>query len=412
MAIKPTYCCGLECGVSDSTLHIILNGTASFDTTTVRNGARSARTNPTAASGGVQNVGWTQGTRGVSRTSFRVATAPSANGVVLGWQRSNVRLLGLSYNTADSKWYAASDDGTTVTLGATGVTIPANQWVTVDIRADLTANPWLLDIQVDGVALGQVSVALASANVTAFFCGTFALVRTTGTFDLYHDDIMLSATLADYPMGVGAVTRHLPTYDGTHTGTGPNFQKGAAGPSIQVSSTDVWTLLDDVPMAVNTSDWVNQATSAALQYVEVGFTCTTRSAGPRALQVALGGNKATTGLAQYRAKLNDNGVTALIENYFSSAAGSSAIHWNTTQFSSMVGGGVWTTARFDALKFRWGYSTAAAPDVYLQCVMIEAEFSAAAANSTVAAVLNASGALSLAAAAPNLFVNSTFAAVL
>ncbi len=46
----------------------------------------------------------------------------------------------------------------------------------------------------------------------------------------------------------------------------------------------------------------------------------------------------------------------------------------TKQFATMVGGGAWTLARFNALKARWGYSSDATPDVYCRGIMIEAEF--------------------------------------
>ena len=61
---------------------------------------------------------------------------------------------GLVYDTVTSQYYAGFDDGTTVTKGATGTTI-ANAQVRLEYKVNFSANPWLCDVQVDGVALGQ-----------------------------------------------------------------------------------------------------------------------------------------------------------------------------------------------------------------------------------------------------------------
>jgi hypothetical protein len=55
-------------------------------------------------------------------------------------------------------------------------------------------------------------------------------------------------------------------------------------------------------------------------------------------------------------------------------AGSTSDRYVTKQYGTMVGGGAWTLARFNALKVRFGYSGDAAPDQYWRGVMIEAEF--------------------------------------
>lgn len=376
----PVFVCGLECGSLDA-IHFSKQGTADFNTSIVDTGLRSCRTNPTAAQGTFESsfVSFSS-TVGVARQRLYIASAPIASGVVLGFGVASITYMaGLAYNILDSKWYAAFDNGTTVTMGATGVTIATGSWVTIDVRVNVVANPWLVDVSVGTTSLGQASVAVAASTTDRYAFGT--RVRAVNTFDLYHDNLTVSLTSADYPLSVGKLTAFSPTRDGTHTSTGTNFVIGQAGGSLTVTSTAVYTLLDDVPLAVNTSDFVNQQTSAPLTYVEVGFA--TASGAPMGVELIVGAHSLTTAQGNMKFKWNDGGTTVAFWNRASS--GSSALAINRAHYASKPTGGAWTLAAFDALLLRGGYSTDANPDQFWDCAMMEVAFPASAAGISVLA---------------------------
>src|SRR5436190_22462411 len=84
-AITPVYLCGFECGVTNINLHwASITGTASFQTGTVRNGARAGRCNPSAATGYFETPNNLAGSSiWVVRFYIRFATLPNANCAVL-----------------------------------------------------------------------------------------------------------------------------------------------------------------------------------------------------------------------------------------------------------------------------------------------------------------------------------------
>lgn len=394
--MTPVFCCGFECGnpatgTSNIGQHVILVGTSAFATSPVRSGARSLRTNPTAGSGYGQASLSISSDKSTSRSYIYVATDPIANGVVLGPNRNSGATfyrIGLAYKTTDSKWYAAFDDGTTVTYGATGVTISLNTWTLIDIKWAGTANPWTCDIQVDGVALGQATLAVAAhtggtSSPCVFGAGD---VRAVNTFDIYHDDFLASETVADYPLGAGFVNHFVPTADGTHNIAGAaDFRRGDTTTDILNATTTAYQLVDDVPMDDRTPDADDHirivAPPNATDYVEVIFGpapgISTPAVAPRIVEVGIEYFAAGTGNSDEIMKLNDDGT--LVNLYDGTGIAGEALgryKWNRYRLAPT--GGAWTVVagagNFNNIRLRYGYASDANPDKSLMCAMIEAEF--------------------------------------
>ena len=403
----PVFCCGFECGVAGTTgQHLATAGSGtSFDTTTFRTGLRAGRVNVTATTGSFQVNGLAASGTRVVRAYLRFTTLPLVDDVIiLGSTPAAASTPCLAFKASDSKLYAGTVAAGLITFGATGVAVTTATWYRVDWRQNATANPWLTDAQIDGTAVGQLSSSIAAdATGTTLDIGFTGAIAVTG--DMYIDDWIVSNTGADYPFGGGIVTKHSPNRDGTHTTTGTDMLKALGGGAVTVLTTDAYTMVDDATIATGTSDFLGMQTSNALKYCEIGFASSTdTTAGPRAVQVIVGENRATTAQANSKFKINDNGTTQLLWNKATSTV--AALTFNTTQYASMIGGGAWTKARFDALFLRWGYSTDAQPDVFFQAAMIEAEFSVL---STIAAIMTGAGAFSGPATAFRLTIPITAA---
>lgn len=369
--------CGYECGTGGTNAHFARNaGTAdSISTTTVRTGSRSLQLSPVAAVGSVlMPQTMASQTVVVKRFYLRYSVLPDVSVQVYAGLSGATRLQ-VYYNQSDSKIYAAIG-GATPTTGATGVSVATDVWYRIDCKFDVSANPWTADVQVDGVACGQATNAVAASTMSTLLVGDSA---NSATYTAFVEDCILSFAVADYPLGAPNVKAFFPTRDGTHTGTGTNFVIGQAGGALTVTSTGVYTLLDEAPMAVNTSDFVNQQTSAAAEYVQVGFA--TVSGAPLGVDMILAAHSLTTAQGNMKFKVNDGGTTVLFWNRASS--GSSAIAFNRAHYASKPAGGAWTQAAFDALLVRGGYSTDANPDQFWDGVLLEVALAASAAGITV-----------------------------
>lgn len=382
MAITPVFVCGFECGASGAAgQHWSFGGTVAFDTGTVRSGARSLRINPTAGTGSAASPTFPSSTDWVWRGYVQFATLPNATCVIARVEGSAV---GAYFNVTDSKIYAGSAVGT---LGATGVAVTTGQQYRIDLKATSTT----VDVQVDGSAVGQL-VGVFGAQ-TQMRLGDGAVTRTQ---DAFYDDVVISQTAADYPIGAGFVNHFVAVSDGTHTATGTDIEEGTiatpTGTAITSATTDAFNWVNGVPLlggATDNTRLINQRLIAATEYAEVVFGpapgISTPTTGPRGVEVIVADQQATTAVGDMHIKLNDNGTESVVLDR-TATAGVITDRFTTKQFATMPASpfGAWTTARFNALRIRFGYSADATPDQYWRGVMVEAEFAPAAAVATVA----------------------------
>ena len=170
----------------------------------------------------------------------------------------------------------------------------------------------------------------------------------------------------------------VPDADGTHTATTTTIVKGTIATPVGANvagATDVFNWVNARPIlggATDNTRLVNQQTAGTTLYAEEDFEATTEALPPRAVEVLTADRQASTASGGFSTKLNDNGTEDVIITR--SAAGVISDRYVTKQYATMVGGGAWTLARFNALKARFGYSGDATPDQYWRGIMIEAEF--------------------------------------
>ncbi len=391
--MTPVWCCGFECGV-DGTGHLKLTN-ASFDTGTVRTGARSLRCNPTAAISHARAVGLTNTTVYIARAYLYFATLPSTTcEVFTSLSFTTSKFEGAYFKSSDSKIYAGYD---IANLGATGVAVTTGQWYLVDIRLDARNNPTLIDVQVDGVACGQATQAVASENYDSNGL-TVGIRATAATADVYCDDWVISQSIGDYPIGAGHVNHFVPTSDGTHQVAGAaDFKRTLTGTDILNATTDAYTLVDDVPLESGASvDWINMvAPPNATDYVECVFGpapgISTPTVAPRAVEVIAGIHQAGTGTGNMEIRINDNGTTDAMYTATTVAGVTSVAYKRKHYATNIADGGAWTVAagagNFNNLRVQFGSPAAvdANPDQYFDCIMVEAEFAEVAASTDMPA---------------------------
>ena len=376
----PIFCCGFECGVasaSAASTHIPTTSSAgSFSTTTVRTGLRSRRLNPSAVTSEELAPSLGIPTVAVGRIYFYIATNPTANALIFGGRTASIRYGGIGFQSSDSTWRAVALDGTTYTFGATGLTLATATWHYADIRLNVAANPWVVDVTFNGTNSDTVSPAIAATTVATIARGD----PNSKTFDIYFDDLIASVTSADYPIGAGKVLSYIPNADGTHNIAGANdFERTLTGTDITNATTTAYQLIDDRPLESAAGDFINGiAPPNATDYVEWLYEDSVEANAPRTVEAIFGHHDAGgAGTNNFTVTLrrNDTGATS---NIFTGTTNVGAtLTWKRAHFATAPGGAAWTTAIFNDLRSRF-LVTDASPDPYIDGIMLEAEFSGAA----------------------------------
>lgn len=378
----PVFCCGFECGqigAAGQHWNISAGVAGAISTSTVRSGARSLRVNPSATVTALQ-PGLTISTQNfVARLYVNFATLPNTNVYLI--RAGTTSGGGAIFNSTDNKIYATTGAGGT---GATGISVTTGQWYLIDMKL-VTTGTRTCDVNVDGVACAQIVGGASSTLLTTSIADS---VSVSYSGDFYIDDVIISFTAADYPIGAGYVNHFVPTSDGTHTAAGTTTVKGTiatpVGTAITAATTDAFNWVNAVPLlggATDNTRLINAQTAASTTYAEVKFGpapgISTPTTAPRAVEVITADREASTATCDFTAKLNDNGTEGTIIAR-GVVAGVITDRYATKQFTAGPAG-AWTAASsgaggFNNIKARWGYSSDATPDLYWRGIMIEAEF--------------------------------------
>jgi hypothetical protein len=379
--MTPVFTCGFECGVFGNFTndgHFRTTTGSTFSTTTVRNGNRSLRILASSSVEDAINDNFGSGNILVARFYIRFAVLPSATTELF---KTNSGNGGVYFKSSDSKIYAG---GGVAALGASGVGVTTGVWYLIDVKINSSANPHLIDVKVDGVACGQASVASVAGNSTQLQIGNVS--TSLVSLDAFYDDLIISLTSADYPIGAGYVNHFVPTADGTHNVAGAaDFRRGDTTTDILNSTTTAYQLVDDVPLDDVTPDADNHirivAPANVTNYVECVYGpapgISTPTVAPRAVEVIAEFFAAGTLASDEILKLNDNGTVNDVYNG-TGVAGTTTGIYKRKHYALAPTGGAWTVVsgagNFNNIRFRYGYATDANPDKSLMCTMIEAEF--------------------------------------
>lgn len=260
-------------------------------------------------------------------------------------------------------------------------------WYVADILIDATANPWSVTWRVkqsgastwtDGTDPAP-AVAASSFRyykfgpigaVTGFHTRLQDCVISTGA-TAYIDDVYCSWFPPD-----SAGTHNLDTSPSAYW----NEHDGASGNPITSSDAVSYTRIDDTPVG-GTSDRVYASTTpGATQYLEYTFPSTSET--PLAVKVveAVQQDSAAGGSA-FTSKVTDDGgsslttvSSALDPNSTSEVYATTVAGYATTSavVTAPPSGGSWTSAAFNSLAYRWGFTSDASPTIRLNSVGLEA----------------------------------------
>lgn len=206
----------------------------------------------------------------VARFYIWFATMPTATTIIFNATAAGTSQgCAIIYHQASGQLRARTINsvGTTINEATSGIAVTTGQWYRIDFKG-VHNTTQTADFQVDGVAATQATGAGVSADFRALVFGSLA----TFTGDFYMDDIVVSGTSGDYPIGAGTVVGLYPSADGTHGGTWATgaFGKSTGGATNAArTDTDLWNSLDNPLVATAAGSWVSDLTAVALtDYVE------------------------------------------------------------------------------------------------------------------------------------------------
>ena len=222
-----------------------------------------------------------------------------------------------------------------------------NAWHLLDFRMDTSGTTWVMDWYVDGIAQTQCSTGgQVSTPQENFVMGT----GDVGTGTMQFDDLVVSYTAGDFPLGAHDVLYSVPTGDGTHV-AGTNTIEDNAG--VDIVSPNAFPLLDELPPT--TTDYIQQSTIGTGNYAEV--TLTDAPAGKTIwgvegiVTVFSSGTLANNGTA----RIVDSGGTTLTD-IWSGDMSETGLRYQRAIIADPSGNG-WTKTDFDGLKARVGFSS-------------------------------------------------------
>lgn len=392
MAPTPIFLCGAECGMASTGVAppagTIAHWTSMLGLTAVTSGPtpmRSARCWRLQGTGiAAANIGHTLASAVaspatvVARFYIYFAVLPPTNDGFIFQPSGSGSTAGVWYQVSDSSIYARAN----TTNASTGFAVQTGVWYCIDVKT-VHNSTVTCDMQVNGVAQAQASAAGSAGTVTTVTWRTAG----TGVDDIYLDDMLVSGTSSDYPLGPGKCFGLYPVSDGAHNfSTAGDFVYEAAGGNVATSATDTWTHLSN-PLTTTVGNFMNDAAGATSEYLcwvldnlpnvsrvngVASVSCHhAASATANAQDLIIVDDSGTSGttvateiavLGSWGASVFNTGVdlseTTVVIVYECAASGTTT--------------GAWTAANVNDLAVIWG-ATDVNPDAYIDGVCLEVD---------------------------------------
>jgi hypothetical protein len=364
MSLTPVFIAGFE-GPPLSALFVPGGTTApTIQTTYARNGGSAARVTLTAAACNYSVPASGVTTLCVSRYYLYFASLPAGSVDVNSIKVNAATDCVLSFNHATGKlavgaWGGAKQDGS--------LTIAAGQWYRIDARVNVVANPWVIDWQIDGVDQGSYSPAVAADSAAGSI--SLGIYSTARTIDYAIDDIIVSATTGDYPIGPGTVVGYtVGNTSGTHNQTAGDL-KDNGGTNLANGDGTGANINEATP---DTTSYIAQVVIRTSSYAEYIYATSGATVAPIGVQQTVGITSSSTAANTQKAQLWDG--TSAADTYASGTVGSTSIVYRTKCWAAAPSTGAWTLAKLQASRIRWGFSSDITPNPRLTWTALEAAF--------------------------------------
>ncbi len=336
-----------------------------------RTGSRALRVAPNAGQSNYAYLeapnGVTLGPTLVAHLAVRMGVLPTGDSAVFsigpgttsGWAHP---ALFLYYKVSSGKWALGLGSNSITVFQESAVTAVVGTWYSFDIRFPVTAsNVRTGDWYIDNAAQPSVTATdgaggSGSAPRVAFGQNAFLGAAYTA----YYDDVFLSTTSANFPIGDINISTIKPDAMGTHNTPG-NFQQDD---NSAVSATSYQKIVE-TPMN-STTDFLKQVTASATSYIETTLSDTTENC-IRAASTVMAVHPAGTAANNTKTSIFDGATESIVYS------GDISIATGTLAYAirPITPGGAWTQARVNGLKLRFGYGSDINPIVSWDSFLVE-----------------------------------------
>jgi hypothetical protein len=353
----PVRLTGFEHGAASTAgggLFTAINGAGvTIDAALARSGGYSLRV--ADAAGSAHNGSVSVGSAvAVIRFYVRLAALPAADVAELAVVDAAAGTdLRLGYRSA-SQALSLRFGGAAANVSTTPIT--AGTWQRLDIRFTANTNPRTADWRVDGAAQTAVSTGGAATTVSAIVFGSTV---AADAYTANYDDLLVSGTAAEFPVGDGSVAALRP--DGMGTSNNLGSFRHEDGSAIDAST---YLRLDDDPLS-GTAEYVRQQFGTAADYIELTFQ-----------DSALTCISGVSGILSYHsagAGAND-GKTSVFSGATERVIYAGDMSETVLFYRSAIlapPGTSWTTATVNGLLGRLGYSADTSPNPYWDGLLLE-----------------------------------------
>ena len=330
---NPVWMTGFEHGVGSDQLDGVfdqIEHDVTIDSSVVRSGAYSARLPHDGKLKLKDSLSPTSTL--VLRFALRFSALPTSDGELLevhsGGDHARlgyIRGLNSLYVRWNSNVYATS-------------TVVAGTWYVIDMRISLAADPRTIEWRIDGVSQPVATRSQSSGTISEI-----EWINKPDNALLNLDDMIVSYTAGEYPIGNGKILGLRPDGMGTSNPLGVLKENG-----IGDLGANTYQLLDDVPMT-STADYVNQIDKNTSAYGEVTFQDTSETC-VRAVMGIVGQGEQDDDNVHGKTVSRDGSVERVV---FDGSVGKKLEHrWAMVTPAAAT----WTTAAVNGLRMRFGYS--------------------------------------------------------
>jgi len=253
-----------------------------------------------------------------------------------------------------------------------GPAVVIGKWYRIDLKHTCGANPNTIDWQVDGAAQVQNSAGFGAStwNESRIGAGTNS---GNNTSTLYIDELAISGTSGDYPIGDGRIIGYSPNADGTHSFNAGTFQYENSV-NVLVGATDVFSHVDEAPLT-SLADFIKQVVAQIDGVIDIAFPTSPETVDPRAVTVVAVHHSLTTPVTGQDCimRLQQGGGS---EDVYVGASwpDSSGLVQASATFNLAPLGGPWTLFQLSTCHIHWGQCDNVTGTPCLDAVMLEVEY--------------------------------------
>lgn len=351
---------GWEHGVGSTSGGGIWNTSAGSPTinstsTYVRTGSYSIRFYKTGTAATCYFTKSTTGTTIVSRFYVRFTTLPAAKITIFNAASAggdNFKIMVTSGGVISAQINSGTE--------RTGPTLSTGTWYCIETKSYSGSASYTLDWQVDHAEQTQATASSSNYNQTVITFGSL----TSSTYDFYMDDMVLSQTSGDYPIGAGAIVGKIASSDGTVSNPS-SYLQNQLGNAIG-GSYPAYSYVNNLPLS-GSAKYVKQVTLDTIDtWAQVYFA-----------SFSEGTPKRVHGWLSYKASgtSSNNGKTYIqgdaLDTIYDGDMSESSVYYKGVPVTVS---GSWTSTKVNALYAEFGYSSDSTPNPYWCGLMIEVDY--------------------------------------